>query len=133
MSWTGPALDLELAVSLSKRHAMLTAPAELANGLSGCLPSTPLERITESQAGFRLSTAWAMQAMKLVWLVKEVALTLHAHFPGRMAAVWVVEPPGVIDWPLRALKNLLNPAGTGAKIRACQASDPVLPVQLAPS
>lgn len=68
--------------------------------------------------------------MKLVWIVKEVALTLHAHFPGRMAAVWVVDPPGVIDWPLRALKNLLNPAGTGAKIRSCSASDTVLPVRL---
>ena len=78
----------------------------------------------------RAVTAGHAQAMKLVWLVKEVALTLHAHFPGRMAAVWVVDPPAVIDWPLRALKNLLNPEGTGAKINTCSATDAVLPMQL---
>ena len=68
--------------------------------------------------------------MQLVWLVKEVALTLNAHFPGRLAALWVVDAPTVIKWPLQALRKLLHPA-TGQKLHTCSASDAVLPLSLA--
>ena len=100
-------------------------------GLCRLMRHTDESSCTPFVLGQLLTHDTAVQAMKLVWLVKEVALTLHAHFPGRMAAVWVVEPPAVIEWPLSALKNLLGAReGTGAKIRTCRASDPVLPIEL---
>ena len=70
--------------------------------------------------------------MQLVWLVKEVALTLNAHFPGRLAALWVVDAPAVIKWPLKALRKLLHPA-TGQKVQTCSADDPALPKSLYPA
>ena len=69
--------------------------------------------------------------MQLVWLVKEVALTLNAHFPGRLGALWVVEAPVVVKWPLRALRKLLHPA-TGQKIQTCSIDDPALPQNITP-
>ena len=68
--------------------------------------------------------------MQLIWLVKEVALTLNAHFPGRLAALWIVDPPPVLRWPLRALRKLLHPA-TAQKVQTCSVNDPALPLNLA--
>ena len=67
----------------------------------------------------------------MVRLVKQVALTLNAHFPGRLAALWLVDAPPVVQWPLKALRKLLHPA-TGQKIQMCGAKDACLPFSLAP-
>lgn len=72
-----------------------------------------------------------MQVMQLVWLVKEVAVTLNTHFPGRLAALWIVEPPAVLKWTLNGLRKLLHPA-TGQKVQVCDANDPVLPKSISP-
>lgn len=70
-----------------------------------------------------------VQVVQLVKLIKEVALTLNAHFPGHLAALWLVDCPSVVEWPLRALRKLLHPA-TGQKIRTCTSSSPDLPLNL---
>lgn len=73
--------------------------------------------------------ATAMQATKLVRLMKSVAVTLNQHYPSRLHQLFFVEPPAVMKWPIQAAKPLLH-AETGNKIQVCGLEDPVLPIHL---
>ena len=61
--------------------------------------------------------------------MKNVALTLNQHYPSRLQQLFFVEPPGVMKWPIQAVKPLLH-SDTGNKIQVCSLADPALPVDL---
>lgn len=71
----------------------------------------------------------ALQASKLVRLMKGVAVTLNQHYPSRLQQLFFVEPPAVMKWPIQAAKPLLH-AETGNKIQVCGVDDLALPVRL---
>ncbi|KAK9806016.1 hypothetical protein WJX73_005135 [Symbiochloris irregularis] len=52
-----------------------------------------------------------MQVVQLVRLIKEVALTLNAHFPGRLAALWLVDCPSSRCEPKAEVLLKTNAAG----------------------
>jgi len=59
-------------------------------------------------------------------IMKHVSLALNRHYPGRLHRFYMVDLPGLVRWPVKAIISLGHPA-TREKIIFCSSDDPRLP------
>ncbi|CAL8462219.1 g1750 [Coccomyxa elongata] len=71
--------------------------------------------------------ASALQVTRKVTLIKETALALNQHYPGRLHRLWVVGLPASLAWVVDTIRPMLHPT-TATNLRMCEADDSSVPL-----
>ncbi|KAK9906365.1 hypothetical protein WJX75_000628 [Coccomyxa subellipsoidea] len=71
--------------------------------------------------------ASALQVTRKVTLIKETALALNQHYPGRLHRLYVVGLPASLAWVVDTIRPVLHPTTTAA-LRTCDADEPSIPL-----